>query len=81
MNALKLAALFAVTAVGSYSFADVSLENTANYFAIDFTVHTTPDDHLYNFVLGKKGTAKAITSLPTADNRVDRIILNSVAKQ
>ena len=32
MNALKLAALFAVTVAGSYSFAAVNLENTANLY-------------------------------------------------
>lgn len=82
MNALKLAALVAVTFAVTHSFAAVNLENTANYFAVDFTVHTMPENQEYNFVLNKKNLTGAKFKLPLLPgNCVDRITINKVIKQ
>jgi hypothetical protein len=79
MNALKLAALFAVTVAGSYSFAAVNLENTANRVAIKLTLHTMPENQDYYFELAKKGQVGSKTVLPIeAGNFIDRITINGV---
>ncbi len=79
MNALKLAALFAVTVAGSYSFAAVNLENTANLYGVKVTVHTMPENQDYYYELAKKGQVGSKTVLPIeAGNYITSITVSGV---